>query len=305
MPESTTEPIAEPVTEPVTEPVAESTTEPIAEPTAKPATIVNPDGSFSKDWSQKYGEENQSHLSRYKNFDSLVKSHIDTKRKFSKNPDLLVEIPTEKSSDEVKDAWRKALNVPGDISGYEYILSDDMALKFGPLDDNNMKELREFANKKNWNKKDFKDNLDLYYKINSATAERGKVAFDELQAANAEAGQTELRKEWLDDYDSRVSRAQSVMESFGGVDAVAEANLQNSPHMIKFLDNIAKTMSEDTLKGVSKDSTLNTSNIKSQINDLRLEIDKIVKENPINYKTNGKYKELTERKHFLYKQMPV
>ena len=294
------EPIVEPVA-PVVAPVAT----PVATPAAEPTSIVNPDGSFAEKWSEKYGADNQAHLSRYKDIDSLVKSHIDTKKKFGKNPDSLVEIPTDTSSDEVKAAWRKAHNAPATKADYKYALSDDMAIKLGPVDEKKLDAFRDYAYGKNWSNADFQDALDFYHNNMLMDVDSAGNILAEHQNAAAEATRTELKKEWLDGYDDRVQRAQQVMEKYGGVDAVSEANLQNSPNFIKFLDNIASAMSEDTLKGVTNNIAPTASNIKSQINDLRIEMDKIAKESPVNYKASAKYKELTERKHELYKLSPA
>jgi len=276
----------------------------VAEPIAEPTSVVNADGSFAENWSEKYGEENQAHLSRYKDIDSLVNSHISTKKKFGKNPDTMIEMPTETSSDEVKEAWRKANGVPDNLDSYEYTMPDDLAIKLGPLDDTKMGAFKEFANKQGWSAKQFADTLDFYHNNMAGDIDTFGEALTEQQNAASQAGMAELKKDWLSDTDNRIRRAQLVMEKYGGVDAVEELNLQNSPTLIRFLDNIAGSMSEDTLKGVGAASVVTASNIKSQINDLRIEMDKIRTDNPVNYKANSKYKELTERKHVLYKQFP-
>lgn len=274
----------------------EQTTE---QATTEPTSPVNADGSYVENWYDKFGEENKAHLSRYKTHDDLVNSHIATKKKFGKNPDALVEIPTENSSDEVKAAWAKAHNVP---ETYEYKLSDEMAVKLGPLDEKKMAALREFGKSKNWSQADFKDVLNFYHNSMSEDIDAFGQQTTKEAAEAAEKGKAELKKLWLSDYDAKVQRAQQVMEKYGGVDAVAEANLQNSPTMIKFLDNIAESMSEDTLKGLGPPTGPTAANINSQINDIRTQMDVITKENPVNFKSNAKYKELVERKRKLYKQ---
>lgn len=275
---------------------------PAGDPPAEPTSPVNSDGSFVENWHEKYGEENTATLSRFNNFDDFVNSHIATKKKFGKNPDTLVEIPTETSSDEVKTAWAKAHSVP---ETYEYKLSDELAIKLGPLDDKRMTTLREFAKTKNWSQADFKDVLDFYHNSMSGDIDTAGVANQEQQDASAAEGKAELKKKWLDGYDNRVLRANAVLRKFGGEEAVAEFNAQNSPKMIEFLDNIAESMSEDTLKGIGPSTGLTVANIDSQLADIRDDMNRIVKENPVNFKINSKYKDLVERKHILYKQKQV
>jgi len=268
--------------------------------TTEATSPVNPDGTFAENWYDKYGEDNKAHLSRYKTYDDLVISHINTKKKLGKDPNMLVEIPTETSSDEVKAAWAKAHNVP---ETYEYQLPDELAVKLGPLDDKKMEALREFGRKKNWSQQDFKDILDFYHNSISEDIDAFGEQTTRQQAEAAEAAKAELKKEWKDEYDMKVQRAQAVMERYGGVDAIAASNLENNVPIIKFLDNIANAMSEDTLKGVPATTSASKDNIRSQINDVRSQMDAIMKENPVNFKNQPKYKELIKRKSELYKKM--
>ena len=283
--------------------------EPVVEPSAEPTSIVNPDGTFTEDWSKKYGDENQAHLSRYKDIDSLVNSHINTKKKFGKNPDSLIEMPTDTSSDEVKAAWRKANGVPDTLEEYEYKLSDEMAVKLGPLNDEKMSSFREFANEQGLNKGQFTSLLDFYHNMLSAQADKGYEAFDKQRAETAEAAKAELRKQpgWQSEaeYKDKIDTAQLIMDKYDLAAGVKDLNLQNSPQMVIGLNKIADSMSEDTLKGLKTTSVVTNANLKSQVNDIREQMNKIQKENPVNFKVNAKYKELLERKHELYKQYPA
>ena len=272
------------------------------EPTAEPTSVVNTDGSFSENWTDKYGEENKAHLSRYKDLDSLVNSHISQRKKFSKDPSTLIEIPREGSTDEVNSAWAKAHGVPDTIDGYKYELSNELATKLGPLDDKKMAGIREFAQKKNWSPTDFKDALDLYHNMMVGDIGTAQTTFNEKQTELQEAGVAELKKEWLGEYDNKVLNANAVLRKYGGEEAVAEFNAQNSPKMAKFLDNIHSAMSEDTIKGLSTSAAPTATNIKSRIADIRASMDAIMKESPSNFKANAKFKELQIEKTELYKK---
>ena len=283
-------------------------TEPVTAPT-EPQSVVNKDGSFAENWHEKYGEENEAHLLRYKNFDSLVKSTIDTKRKLGKDPNTLVEIPTEHSSDEVRTAWSKARGRPDTNDLYEYALSDEQAVKLGPLDDKKMAAFREFAHKQDWNQAEFKEVLDFYHANVAGDIEAFDISFNEKKESDAEAVKFELRtkERWRTEkeYEYKVLRANSVMRKYGGEEAVAEFNAENSPKMAMFLDNIAVAMSEDTLKGLGSSSGTTTANIKTRIAENREQMDTIMKEDRVNYRNNPKFRELDKRNIELYKQMPA
>ena len=274
-----------------------------------PQSVVKEDGSFTENWHEKYGKDNEAHLSRYKTFDSLVNSHIDTKKKFGKDPNTLVEIPTEHSSDEVRTAWSKARGRPDTNDLYEYALSDEMAIKLGPVNDKKMAAFREFAHKQDWNQKEFKEALDFYHANISDDIDAFDISYKEEKAADATACKTELRKKegWRseEEFNSKVQRAQSVMEKYGGVDVVADLNLENEPKLLVFLDNIAESMSEDTLKGLAPSSGTTKANIKTRIAENREQMDTIMKKDKVNYRNNPKFRELDKRNIELYKQMPV
>jgi len=274
-----------------------------------PTSPVNADGSFADNWHDKFGEENKAHLSRYKSFDDLVNSHVATKSKLGKDPDSLVEIPGEHSSDKVKAAWRKAQGVPETIDGYEYTLSDELAVKLGPLKDKKMTAFREFANKQNWSPKQFKEALDFYHNDIAADIDVNEAAFNEQIAADAKESETVLRKQrgWQseEEYKGKVDNAQFIMEKYGGVTAVEEFNLQNSPTLIKFLNNIYDVMDEDTLKGRDSSPGVTTANIKIRIDENREEMKRIMKENPVNYRNDPNFRDLDRSNTELYKQYPA
>ncbi len=274
-----------------------------------PVSVVNADGSFAEKWSEKYGEDNQAHLSRYKDFDSLVNSHIATKKKFGKNPDTLVEIPTDTSSDEVKAAFRKARGVPDSTDAYEYKMSDEMALKLGPLDDTKMTAFRDFAHKQEWSPKQFADALDFYHTNIASDIDAGNISFNEQKAAAGDACKAELRKQtgWQteEEFKRKQDMANSIIRKYGGEDAVASFNAENSPQMVKFLNNVAESFSEAQMKSLAGTPTSTSGDIKAKVAEIREQMDKIVAANPVNFKINAQYKELEERKHHLYKQMPA
>ena len=77
--------------------------------------------------------------------------------------------------------------------------------------------------------------------------------------------------------------------------------LLKSPWMIMFLDKVAESLSEDTLKGLTSVTVPTSAQIDSKITEVRMEMEKIMKENPANFKNNPRFKELRDRKHELYK----
>ena len=268
--------------------------------------FVGSDGTFKDGWTGRDEfKANADTLGRFKSVPELAKGYMEARTKIGKNPDTLVEIPTETSSDEIKAAWSKAHGVPETIEGYEYEMDADLAIKLGPIDDTKMATLREFAKKKNWSQADFKDVLDFYHNDLAAGIDATGISLTEQQAKVKADSIAELKKEWLGAYDDKVNRANAVMRKYGGEEAVAEFNADNSPAMAKFLDNIAEAMSEDTLKGLKGSNALTAEGLNTQIADLRSQQDAIRKENPINFKSDPRFKDIEGRLKGVYQKKPA
>ena len=266
--------------------------------------FVGNDGVFSENWAGRDEfKDNEATLSRYKNVTDLANGLVATKKKFGKNPDSMVEIPSDTSSDDVRSAWAKAKGRLDTSDLYEYTLSDEHAVKLGPLDDKKMTAFKEFAHGQEWSQKQFKDALDYFHSNIASDIDTADISFTETQNARIAEGKAELKKEWLDGYDDKVLLANAVMRKYGGEDAVAEFSAENSPLMLKFLNNISSAMSEDTLKGLKSATAVTATNIQTQIGEIRAKMDVIMKENPSNFKANTQFKELGKQKTELYKKM--
>ena len=271
----------------------------------EPVSVVNADGNFAENWTERFDEADREHLSRYKTFDEFGKAHMSLTRKYKKDPDTMVEIPRAGSSDEVKAAWRKAGGVPDAVDAYEYKLSDELAVKLGPLKDDKMAAIREFAHKElELTPTKFTKLLDFYHTNIAGDIDAADISFNEQKVSDAAASKVELRTKdgWRseEEYKAKVLRANAVMRKYGGEEAVEEFNAQNSPKMAVFLDNIAESMSEDTLKDLGPSIGSTRANIDSQITEIRGQMDVIIKENPSNFRGNIKFKELMTRKSELY-----
>ena len=82
--------------------------------------------------------------------------------------------------------------------------------------------------------------------------------------------------------------------------------LKNSPWLTMIADNMVQAMSEDTLKG-GKDTSgaLSLEGINTQIAELRSEQSTIRDANPVNYKSDAKFKDIERRLKLLYQKKPT
>ena len=280
--------------------------------------FVGSDGVFTENWAQ--GESfkaNEATLSRYKNVTDLANSLVDTKKKYGKNPDVMVEIPSETSTDEVRAAWAKAHNVP---EQYEYALSDELAVKLGPLNDAEMINFKEFGKKQNWSQQDFKDVLDFYHTNISGDIDASATQMEELITQRFDAGTAILENAWLDGTEDRTAAAKAHLQKYGEIQVKGEngeminpleklfeeaPQLKQSPWLTIIMDNMAQKMGEAGRKGGSDTGVLSSDAINSQITELRIQQDAIRKENPVNFKGDLKFKDLDNRLKLLYQKKPA
>ena len=286
------------------------------------AGFVGSDGVFTENWAQ--GEsfkENEATLSRYKNVTDLANGLVATKKKFGKNPDTLVEIPSETSGDDVRAAWSKANGVPETADEYKYDYSDDFAAKLGPLDDNKMVAIKEFAHKElGLSPAKFQKLLDFYHTNISSDAAAFNTELEEGNTQRFEAGTAILKAQWLDGADDRTAQALAHLQKYGEIEVKGadgemvnpleklfeEApQLKQSPWLTIIMDNMNQKMGEANRKGGGDTGALSLDSINSQITELRAQQNAIRKESPVNFKGDVKFKDIEQRLKILYQKKPA
>ena len=283
--------------------------------------FVGSDGTFNDGWTGR--DEFKDHadtLGRYKTVGELAKGHVELRKKFNKNPDTMVEIPSETSDDAVRAAWSKAHGRPDTQDLYEYTLSDEHAVKLGPLDDNNMTMLRDFAHKKNWNQQDFKDALDIYHTIQATGVDAFGAGVEEQKQAAFDAGTAILKGLWLDGTDDRTKAALAHLQKYGEIEVKGadgemvnpleklfeEApQLKQSPWLTMIMANMAQKMGEADRKGGGDTGALSLDGINSQISGIRAQQAAIREKNPVNFKGDPEFKRLEDSLKVLYQKKPA
>ena len=210
-------------------------------------SIVNVDGSFIDNWSDKYPETDRATLSRFKKFDDLVTSHMSMRKKFGKNPDSLVEIPNETSTDEVKAAFHKARGVPDTAEEYKYERNTELSENI-KVDDDKIAAFSQIAKSHNLTPIQFNGVVNDYLAIIDKDITAFDLVQDDKDKTALETAEKELKKDFGNAYDEKIARANSILRKYKGQEMVAELNLENNPAMTRFLDNIAEDMSEDRIK---------------------------------------------------------
>lgn len=283
--------------------------------------FVGPDGTFNDGWTGR--EEFKDHadtLGRYKTVGELAKGHMELRKKFSKNPNSMVEIPSETSGDDVRAAWGKAHGAPETVDGYEYVYSDEFATKLGPINDERLAGIKELAKSKNWSSKDLQDVADFYNTFMLADLDKGNIQMDEMNTQRFEDGMAILKGLWLEGTDERTAAALAHFQKYGEIE-VKDKNgeminpleklfeeapqLKQSPWLTIIMDNMASKMGEASRKGGGGDGPLSLDGINSQIADIRAQQAAIKDKNPVNFKGDPEFKRLENSLKTLYQKKPV
>jgi hypothetical protein len=232
-----------------------------------PVSVVDVEGNFTENWSDSYDEADRPTLSRFKTFPDFVKSHMDLRRKFNKDPETLVEMPGDDSSDEVRAEFHKRRGVPDKFEDYKYEQVEGVESTF--KDDEEKALYFQLAKKADLTPKQLKIMADGHFaNLDKAIAAAGLLAQEANHKANADADAA-LTKRFGKAKAERVARANAIMRHYGGVEAVAAMKLENEPRMVAFIDAIAEDMSEDRIKGITKTTVPTNEAINAKMNELR------------------------------------
>ncbi len=284
--------------------------------------FVGSDGTFNDGWTGRDEfKDDADTLGRYKTVGELAKGHMELRKKFSKNPDTMVEIPSEGSDDAVRAAFARANGVPETVDEYKYEYSDDFAAKLGPLDDTKIGAIKEFAHKElGLSNAKFQKLLDFYHTNTSSDTDAFNTELKESTNQRFEAGTALLKAQWLDGTDDRTKAALAHLQKYGefevkGADGenvnpleklLEEApQLKQSPWLTMIMDNMAKKMGEAGRKGGGDAGALSLDGINTQIADIRAKQNAIRKTNPVNFKGDPEFKRHEESLKALYQKKPA
>jgi hypothetical protein len=235
--------------------------------------IVGQDLNFAENWHE--GREDMApyveEAKRTKNLPALFKRLADTRAKLGKDPDSLVEIPNEHSTDEVRAAFRqKALGVSDKDEDYGYEISPETKAVIGDLDPERVKAAQKFARDElDLSPAKFKKLMDFYTKMTADDT----TAFDSRMQTQTELekeqGMAALKKQYGDATEEIIAGVDLLTLKYEGREAIQKLGLQNNPEFISFMARIYQDMSEARLKGLKPASSITPAQIDAQIAEIR------------------------------------
>lgn len=286
----------------------------VAQPTPAPAdvSVIDAKGNFAENWADKYPEEDRPTLSRFKKFDELVTSHMSVRRKFGKDPDSLVEIPGDDSSDEVKAEFHRRRGVPEKVEDYKFTKSLDLSENID-INDAQVAAFTQIAKKHDLTQKQFLGITNDYL----AVVDKDIGVFDDAQKERVEIarqqGITALKKEFGTGAEDRTLRAESLFDYYGSKvikepdgkteKAIAQKleeeipAIKTSPWLRMIFDAIAEDMSEDRIRRVRGITTATPEALDGKIAELRKHPGYGDSSHPDHKRVNAEVQELYKRRY--------
>ena len=189
-----------------------------------------------EDWKTELPDDLKKPMERFKTPSDVAKSYRELERLLGKS--------VQDMTPEEREKFYKRLGRPESPGGYEL---DAVILPKGiernPEADETFKRV---AYELNLSKEQAK-------KLHKWAAESANDMLGEairVQAKKKEEAVSALRKEWGADYDANLAGVHTLMRNFADTDVIQYLNSGpgNEPAMLKFLQRIRETMSEDTLE---------------------------------------------------------
>ena len=183
---------------------------------------------------------NDANIRKYKDVGELAKAHVDAVKLIGRKG---VIVPNENSSPEEKDKFYEAIGRPKSAAEYRLTPLQNLHPKL-TITPESQQAFKEAAHKIGLSNSQL-DALNTWYMENLSQA---LIRQEETQKGAYDEAITKLRNEWGSEYANNINLAQRLVKKFGGDDALkAFGDLGNNVGVLRFLANIGKKMSEDSI----------------------------------------------------------
>lgn len=200
---------------------------------------INEDGSFRQGWYQRFPEEMQVPLAKYKSVEDLAKGHANAQALIGRKGIFL---PTEKSTPEEVAEFRKAIGVPDSPDGYH--IKPDVVPDGLVWNDDLPKPFLAVAHKHHVSDAAMKDFGRAFmqmeqFRLRATTDMANTTVMRELQEGSAT-----LRSTWRDNYDQKILSVQQAC-ALTGTDPKSKGF--RDPATVMCIARLADMISEDKL----------------------------------------------------------
>jgi hypothetical protein len=266
---------------------APSTTTVLTQPSAPaPAGSAAPAPAAAPSWRDQLEEGIRSDpsLSHIQDIGSLAKSYVNAQKMIGADK---IAVPSKHATPEDWQGVFRKLGLPETVDKYELEAPKDS-------DPELIKGFKDIAHKNGILPKQAGELLKFYQGIN----DKAKADIQAQQTQAVEAGVKELRTEWGDHYDHEVLNAKAALKRFGDDKLnqwLEESGAGNSPHVIRLLNRMGKTLGEDQLRGVGGGVAITPAIAQGKINTIMGD-----KSHPYNDATHPNHQQAVEEMSALY-----
>ena len=241
-----------------------------AAPEAPPVASTEPPPTPSPvDWRLPISKDDlKKHAERYNTLDDVLQGNLEMRSKLS----TAIIKPGKNAKPEEIQAWNKALGIPENQDGYQYVPAKEFEAEFkAPEAQERLKSFNAVAHKAGLSADGYKAIMD-WRNAEIAKDQRAIVEADKKFADDSEAA---LKKEWGKDYDRNKEFANRGAEALfkGDFKTFLELEMKDKrfladhPVMVKAMAEFGRMTSEDGLGPVPMSDSDMTS-LRAQLEDL-------------------------------------
>ncbi len=235
------------------------------------------------------GVKDHPSITRYKSVEELAKGHLELEKTIGLKGTL---IPTENSSDEVKNKYFKDIGRPDLADGYGNPVVDGLHEGVKNIADVDIKAYKEKAFELGFSAKQAQGMIEWHLGV----ASQRLTDYDKTLQDESNAASTVLRAKWAGTYDERLALSNGLITKFGGEKADAlMTKFGSDPDSIEFLHSIGSQLSEDKLGELGRTAMGMSPEM------AKLEIPKIEKQIMDTETSDPNYKVLIDRNTMLHK----
>jgi len=227
-------------------------------------TPVTPE-TVSTDWKANLSEEIRSDksLENIKDIESLAKSFVHAQKLVGTDK---IPVPNKYATEDDWNAVYEKLGRPADPNGYKYDLPEDQK-----IDETALKSFSDQAHKLGLLPGQANGMVKFYNEMTAASLQEA----DTKATAAREASSTELKKEWGQAYDQKISQAANLAKTVGATELFNQnmadgTKLGDHPVMIKAFAELAGKMGEDTITQSSGPVFQTPAQIEKEIGELTM-----------------------------------
>ena len=244
--------------------VAVEPTSQVSAETETTSTALTPE-TVVTDWKANLSDEIRADksLENIKDIEGLAKSYVHAQKLVGSDK---IPVPNKFATDKDWDAVYEKLGRPADAAGYKYDLPEDQK-----IDEASLKNFSDQAHKLGLLPGQANGMVKFYNEMTAASLQEQ----DSVAVAAREASTSELKKEWGQAYDQKVSQAANLAQSVGA-NELLNANMADGtklgdhPVMIKAFAQLAGKMGEDSITQSSGPTFQTPAQLEKDIGELTM-----------------------------------